>query len=232
MSYSCASSLSARDTQACAPPQARWTPWEQDGSLRGHAPHVHPSCSLTLEWNSLGTWEEAFAAFCGALAANGALRQLDLRNNQISHKGAEELALALKSNTSLQQLGEAASTGLFVLRPGQEVLVWGGRGRGCISSLPQPSHCFLCPLPEGWGWERRGTLSWAPDLWPIAGSTSIPGWASPPTPAPCFPSGNTRFPSRPALESHRPPGGPRPGKLSPQQQNPVEAGAGWEQHPR
>ncbi|XP_033294663.1 leucine-rich repeat-containing protein 45 isoform X4 [Orcinus orca] len=60
--------------------------------------------SLTLEWNSLGTWEEAFAAFCGALAANGALRQLDLRNNQISHKGAEELALALKSNTSLQQL--------------------------------------------------------------------------------------------------------------------------------
>ncbi|XP_059936627.1 leucine-rich repeat-containing protein 45 isoform X3 [Mesoplodon densirostris] len=60
--------------------------------------------SLTLEWNSLGTWEEAFAAFCGALAANGALRQLDLRNNQITHKGAEELALALKSNTSLQQL--------------------------------------------------------------------------------------------------------------------------------
>ncbi|XP_054939561.1 leucine-rich repeat-containing protein 45 isoform X1 [Physeter macrocephalus] len=60
--------------------------------------------SLTLEWNSLGTWEEAFAAFCGALAANGALQQLDLRNNQISHKGAEELALALKSNTSLQQL--------------------------------------------------------------------------------------------------------------------------------
>ncbi|XP_026936860.1 leucine-rich repeat-containing protein 45 isoform X5 [Sagmatias obliquidens] len=63
--------------------------------------------SLTLEWNSLGTWEEAFAAFCGALAANGALRQLDLRNNQISHKGAEELALALKSNTSLQQLEQA-----------------------------------------------------------------------------------------------------------------------------
>ncbi|XP_036692915.1 leucine-rich repeat-containing protein 45 isoform X4 [Balaenoptera musculus] len=63
--------------------------------------------SLTLEWNSLGTWEEAFAAFCGALAANGTLRQLDLRNNQISHKGAEELALALKSNTSLQQLEQA-----------------------------------------------------------------------------------------------------------------------------
>ncbi|XP_019517465.1 PREDICTED: leucine-rich repeat-containing protein 45 isoform X1 [Hipposideros armiger] len=60
--------------------------------------------NLTLEWNNLGTWEDAFATFCGALAANGTLRQLDLRNNQISHKGAEELALALKSNTSLQQL--------------------------------------------------------------------------------------------------------------------------------
>ena len=62
-------------------------------------------------WNNLGTWDEAFATFCGALAANGALRQLDLRNNQINHKGAEELALALKSNASLQQLGEAASAG-------------------------------------------------------------------------------------------------------------------------
>lgn len=67
---------------------------------------VHPSCSLTLEWNNLGTWEEAFATFCGGLAANGTLRQLDLRNNQISHKGAEELALALKGNATLQQLGE------------------------------------------------------------------------------------------------------------------------------
>ncbi|XP_012041802.2 leucine-rich repeat-containing protein 45 isoform X2 [Ovis aries] len=63
--------------------------------------------SLTLEWNNLGTWDEAFATFCGALAANGALRQLDLRNNQINHKGAEELALALKSNASLQQLEQA-----------------------------------------------------------------------------------------------------------------------------
>ncbi|KAK2504108.1 hypothetical protein MC885_011176 [Smutsia gigantea] len=60
--------------------------------------------NLTLEWNNLGAWEDAFATFCGALAANSALRQLDLRNNQISHKGAEELALALKSNASLQQL--------------------------------------------------------------------------------------------------------------------------------
>ncbi|XP_011819604.1 PREDICTED: leucine-rich repeat-containing protein 45 [Colobus angolensis palliatus] len=60
--------------------------------------------SLTLEWNSLGTWDDAFATFCGGLAANGALQQLDLRNNQINHKGAEQLALALKGNTTLQQL--------------------------------------------------------------------------------------------------------------------------------
>ncbi|KAK1330708.1 hypothetical protein QTO34_008646 [Cnephaeus nilssonii] len=60
--------------------------------------------SLTLEWNNLGAWEEAFATFCRALAGNLTLRQLDLRNNQISHQGAEELALALKGNTSLQQL--------------------------------------------------------------------------------------------------------------------------------
>ncbi|XP_036051157.1 leucine-rich repeat-containing protein 45 isoform X3 [Onychomys torridus] len=60
--------------------------------------------SLTLEWNNLGMWEDAFATFCGGVAANSTLRQLDLRNNQISHKGAEELALALKGNTTLQQL--------------------------------------------------------------------------------------------------------------------------------
>ncbi|XP_047561846.1 leucine-rich repeat-containing protein 45 isoform X4 [Lutra lutra] len=63
--------------------------------------------SLTLEWNNLGMWEDAFATFCGALAGNGTLRQLDLRNNQISHKGAEELALALTCNASLQQLEQA-----------------------------------------------------------------------------------------------------------------------------
>ncbi|XP_037013797.2 leucine-rich repeat-containing protein 45 isoform X2 [Artibeus jamaicensis] len=71
------------------------------GRLLRHSTSIQ---SLTLEWNNLGTWEDAFATFCRALAGNGILRQLDLRNNQISHQGAEELALALKSNTSLQQL--------------------------------------------------------------------------------------------------------------------------------
>lgn len=83
-----------------------WAPWEECSAEPKTG--VHPSCSLTLEWNNLGTWEDAFATFCGGLAANSALRQLDLRNNQISHKGAEELALALKGNTTLQQLGEVS----------------------------------------------------------------------------------------------------------------------------
>ncbi|XP_055971700.1 leucine-rich repeat-containing protein 45 isoform X2 [Sorex fumeus] len=60
--------------------------------------------SLTLEWNNLGAWGDAFTTFCGALASNSVLQQLDLRNNQIGPPGAEALALALKRNASLQQL--------------------------------------------------------------------------------------------------------------------------------
>lgn len=107
-------------------PRVPGTPWEQV--------LLDPSCSLTLEWNNLGAWEDAFATFCRALAGNLTLRQLDLRNNQISHQGAEELALALKGNTSLQQLGEARRL------------------------APSPSRHFPCPVPgaEGWGQEARG----------------------------------------------------------------------------
>ncbi|XP_007957755.1 leucine-rich repeat-containing protein 45 [Orycteropus afer afer] len=80
--------------------------------------------SLNLEWNSLGAWEEAFATFCMGLGANEALRQLDLRNNQVNHRGAEELALALNSNSSLQQLDlRWNSIGLL-------------GGRALLSSLP------------------------------------------------------------------------------------------------
>ncbi|XP_074778384.1 leucine-rich repeat-containing protein 45 [Athene noctua] len=60
--------------------------------------------SLILEWNSLGVWEEGFSFFCQGLGANNSLQQLDLRNNQISHQGAGELAMALKQNASLQEL--------------------------------------------------------------------------------------------------------------------------------
>lgn len=60
--------------------------------------------SLTLEWNSLGMWEEGFSLFCQGLGANRFLQWLDLRNNQINHQGAGELAMALKCNSSLQEL--------------------------------------------------------------------------------------------------------------------------------
>uniref|UniRef100_A0A8C0VG95 Leucine rich repeat containing 45 n=1 Tax=Cyanistes caeruleus TaxID=156563 RepID=A0A8C0VG95_CYACU len=60
--------------------------------------------SLTLEWNSLGMWEEGFSFFCQGLRANNFLQHLDLRNNQINHQGAGELAMALTQNTSLQEL--------------------------------------------------------------------------------------------------------------------------------
>ncbi|NXS06904.1 LRC45 protein, partial [Neodrepanis coruscans] len=60
--------------------------------------------SLTLEWNSLGMWEEGFSVFCQGLGANNFLQRLDLRNNQINHQGAGELAMALTQNASLQEL--------------------------------------------------------------------------------------------------------------------------------
>ncbi|XP_068770083.1 leucine-rich repeat-containing protein 45 isoform X2 [Struthio camelus] len=49
-------------------------------------------------------WEEGFSFFCQGLGANSFLQRLDLRNNQINHQGAGELAMALKQNASLQEL--------------------------------------------------------------------------------------------------------------------------------
>ena len=65
-----------------------------------------PRGRLVLEWNALGMWDEAFSLFCEGLAANASLTQLDLRNNQITHQGASELASVLKRNGALEVLGE------------------------------------------------------------------------------------------------------------------------------
>ena len=63
--------------------------------------------SLRLEWNQIGAANApAFSIFCDALADNKALIELDLRNNEITHVGASELASALKRNTTLRALGE------------------------------------------------------------------------------------------------------------------------------
>ncbi|XP_028332776.1 leucine-rich repeat-containing protein 45 [Gouania willdenowi] len=59
---------------------------------------------LVLEWNALGMLEESFALFCSGLAANTGLMQLDLRNNQINHRGVSELASAIKCNSTLEVL--------------------------------------------------------------------------------------------------------------------------------
>jgi len=59
-----------------------------------------------LEWNALGMWEEGFSMFCEGLASSTSLTQLDLRNNQMNHQGAAALCVALKRNSTLQELGE------------------------------------------------------------------------------------------------------------------------------
>ncbi|XP_073444229.1 leucine-rich repeat-containing protein 45 isoform X2 [Dendrobates tinctorius] len=60
--------------------------------------------SLTLEWNNLGMWEDGFSLLCDGLSCNQTLQRLDLRNNQINHKGAEELSTAVKQNLTLREL--------------------------------------------------------------------------------------------------------------------------------
>lgn len=59
---------------------------------------------VTLEWNSLGMLDDAFADFCDGLAENTSIKVLDLRNNQISMDGAKHLSSALKRNRSLREL--------------------------------------------------------------------------------------------------------------------------------
>jgi hypothetical protein len=71
-----------------------------------HLPIIKFCFSLRLEWNQLGALNSpAFSVFCDALADNKSLIELDLRNNDINHVGASELASALKRNTTLRALG-------------------------------------------------------------------------------------------------------------------------------
>ncbi|CAF1332763.1 unnamed protein product [Adineta ricciae] len=61
--------------------------------------------NLRLEWNQIGAMNSpAFSVFCDALADNKSVIELDLRNNDINHVGASELATALKRNTTLRAL--------------------------------------------------------------------------------------------------------------------------------
>lgn len=60
--------------------------------------------SLLVEWNSLGLWDNGMRAVCEGLALNQVLLFLDLRNNQITHEGASQIAVALKRNQCLRGL--------------------------------------------------------------------------------------------------------------------------------
>ncbi len=81
-------------------------------NIRGSAAESFGHClkenksllSVCLEWNALGMLETAFSIFCEGLSHNVTLQVLDLRNNQISHDGATQLAAALKNNQRLKSL--------------------------------------------------------------------------------------------------------------------------------
>ena len=68
--------------------------------------NVHVVCRLSLEWNCVGAFDGGVAYLAEGLAANGSLEKLDIRSNQVSHKGAEEIAAMLKKNATLKELGE------------------------------------------------------------------------------------------------------------------------------
>ena len=69
-----------------------------------------PNFRLALEWNSLGLMDTyAFSQFCESLGMNKSIKDLDLRNNQITHTSALELCAAIEVNTALQSLGKKNS---------------------------------------------------------------------------------------------------------------------------
>ncbi|XP_065177655.1 leucine-rich repeat-containing protein 45-like isoform X2 [Sycon ciliatum] len=59
---------------------------------------------LSLEWNSLGTDEDAFTLLMEGLAINSSVLELDLRNNHITHMGARQLAASLMQNKTVQEI--------------------------------------------------------------------------------------------------------------------------------
>ena len=48
----------------------------------------------------------AFAQFCESLGMNKSIKDLDLRNNQITHTAAIELSAAIEANNALNSLGK------------------------------------------------------------------------------------------------------------------------------
>ncbi|PAA66209.1 hypothetical protein BOX15_Mlig003156g1 [Macrostomum lignano] len=69
--------------------------------LGSYLEHNESLKCLILEWNQLGMLEKSFAAFCDGLAKNSGLEILDLRNNQLNHECASDLAKVVRCNSSL-----------------------------------------------------------------------------------------------------------------------------------
>lgn len=66
-----------------------------------------PSCKvekLSLEWNSLGSFENGLTEVASALALNTSLTTLDLRNNNVGPNGGSMIARGLRDNRTLTSL--------------------------------------------------------------------------------------------------------------------------------
>lgn len=59
---------------------------------------------LSLEWNSLGSFENGLTEIATSLALNNTLKTLDLRNNNIGPNGGSMLARGLRDNRCLNEL--------------------------------------------------------------------------------------------------------------------------------
>ena len=67
-----------------------------------------------MEWNSIGIMDRnSFPQFCESVAMNKTLKDLDLRNNQITHTSALELSGAIEVNNTLKSLGKYKKKFLF-----------------------------------------------------------------------------------------------------------------------
>jgi chromosome segregation ATPase len=67
----------------------------------------NPACtleSLSLEWNSVGSFANGLQELSLALSLNTSLTHLDLRNNNVGEEGGACLARALRSNRTLRSL--------------------------------------------------------------------------------------------------------------------------------
>lgn len=93
---------------------------------------------LNIEWNNLGSQEDAFAKFCDGLACNHSVEELDLRYNQVSTLCADFLSDALKKNRSLRKLNlEWNSLGMT----GGHKLLQAIRQNNSLTSLSLKGSC-------------------------------------------------------------------------------------------